>query len=186
LAGLRSIPNLNVFRPADSTETFECWEHAINEDDTPSIIAVSRQKVNPIRKEFTKVNKCSAGAYEVLRTKSEIALTILTTGSEVNLAIEVSQKLATENIYSKVISMPCHELFDKQNKEYKSKILDETKHKISIEASTTDYWKKYIGEKGMAFGIDDFGKSAPYKKIYEHFGLTSESIVKKIKEMINT
>ena len=186
LAGLRSIPNLNVFRPADSTETFECWEHAINDDDTPSIIAVSRQKVNPIRKEFTKENKCSAGAYEVVRTKSEINLTILTTGSEVNLAIEVSQKLATENIYSKVISMPCHELFDKQNKDYKSKILDETKHKISIEASTTDYWKKYIGENGIAFGIDDFGKSAPYKKIYEHFGLTSESIVKKIKEMINT
>ena len=185
LTGLRSIPNLNVFRPADAAETFECWDHAISFDGTPSIIAVSRQKVDPIRKEFTKENKCSAGAYEISRTKSEIDLTILATGSEVNLAIEVSQKLATENIYSKVISMPCHELFDIQEKEYKSRILDETKHKISIEASTTDYWKKYVGENGVAFGIDDFGKSAPYQKIYEHFGLTTINIVKKVKEMIN-
>ena len=184
LTGLRSIPNLNVFRPADAAETFECWDHAISFDGTPSIIAVSRQKVDPIRKEFTKENKCSAGAYEISRTKSEIDLTILATGSEVNLAIEVSQKLATENIYSKVISMPCHELFDIQKKEYKSKILNETKHKISIEASTTDYWKKYVGENGIAFGIDDFGKSAPYQKIYEHFGLTTINIVKKVKEMI--
>ncbi len=185
LAGLRSIPNLNVFRPADTAETIECWKHALEIIDSPSIIAVSRQKVNPIRKEFTKENKCSAGAYEVSRTKSEIDVTILATGSEVKLAIEVSQKLATEKIYSKVISMPCHELFDIQKKDYKSKILNETKHKISIEASTTDYWKKYVGENGIAFGIDNFGKSAPYKEIYEHFGLTSKNIVKKVREMIN-
>ena len=117
--------------------------------------------------------------------KVKIDLTILATGSEVELATEVSQKLAIEKIYSKVISMPCHELFDIQKKDYKSKILNETKHKISIEASTTDYWQKYIGQNGMAFGIDSFGKSAPYKEIYEHFGLTSKNIVKKVKEMIN-
>jgi len=186
LTGLRSIPNLNVFRPADTAETFECWDlAALSGKNRPSIIAVSRQKVNPIRKEFTKENKCSAGAYEVSRTKREIDVTILATGSEVELAIEVSQKLAIEKIYSKVISMPCHELFDMQKKNYKSKILNETKHKISIEASTTDYWQKYIGENGIAFGIDNFGKSAPYKEIYEHFGLTSKNIVKKVKEMIN-
>jgi len=186
LTGLRSIPNLNVFRPADAAETFECWDlAAISGKDQPSIIAVSRQKINPIRKEFTNENKCSVGAYEVSRTKSEIDVTILATGSEVELATKVSQKLAIEKIYSKVISMPCHELFDIQKKEYKSKILNETKHKISIEASTTDYWKKYIGENGVAFGIDNFGKSAPYKEIYEHFGLTSKNIVKKVKEMIN-
>jgi len=186
LTGLRSIPNLNVFRPADTAETFECWDLAtLSSKGRPSIIAVSRQKVNPIRKEFTKENKCSAGAYEVSRTKKEIDVTILATGSEVELAIKVSQKLAIEKIYSKVISMPCHELFDIQKKDYKSKILNETKHKISIEASTTDYWQKYIGENGMAFGIDNFGKSAPYNEIYEHFGLTSKNIVKKVKEMIN-
>ena len=187
LTGLRSIPNLNVFRPADTIETFECWDLAAlskSNKESPSVIAVSRQKVNTIRDEFTKENKCSAGAYELLRTKSEIDLTILATGSEVELAIEVSQKLATEKIYSKVISMPCHEIFDKQEKDYKFKILNETKYVISIEASTTDYWKKYIGENGIAFGIDEFGKSAPYKEIYKHFGLTSTNIVKKVKEII--
>ena len=80
--------------------------------------------------------------------------------------------------------MPCHEIFDKQEKDYKFKILNETKYVISIEASTTDYWKKYIGENGIAFGIDEFGKSAPYKEIYKHFGLTSTNIVKKVKEII--
>ena len=184
LAGLRSIPNLNVFRPADSSETYECWKHAIEEKETPSIIAVSRQKTNSIRKEFTKENKCSFGAYEVFRTNSNINLIIIATGSEVNLAVSISQKLATQNIYSKVISMPCQELFDKQNKEYKSKILNEAKFKVSIEASTSDQWKKYVGDGGISFGIDDFGKSAPYKKIYEHFGLTVENITKKIKEKI--
>ena len=187
LTGLRSIPNLNVFRPADTIETFECWDLAAlskSNKESPSVIAVSRQKVNTIRNEFTKENKCSAGAYELLRTKSEIDLTILATGSEVELATEVSQKLATEKIYSKVISMPCHEIFDKQEKDYKFKILNETKYVISIEASATDYWKKYIGENGIAFGIDEFGKSAPYKDIYKHFGLTSTNIVKKVKEII--
>ena len=184
LAGLRSIPNLNVFRPADSSETYECWKHAIEEKETPSVIAVSRQKTNSIRKEFTKENKCSFGAYEVFRTNSNINLIIIATGSEVNLAVDISQKLATQNIYSKVISMPCQELFDKQNKEYKSKILNEAKFKVSIEASTSDQWKKYVGDGGISFGIDDFGKSAPYKKIYEHFGLTVENITKKIKEKI--
>ena len=185
LAGLRSIPNLNVFRPADSTETFECWENAINSKDAPSVIAVSRQKINPLRKEFEKKNKCALGAYEISRTKSKIDLTILATGSEVDLAIKVSQKLATEKIYSKVISMPCHELFDVQKKEYKSKILNETKYKISIEASSTDYWKKYTGKNGITFGIDDFGKSAPYKEVYEYFGLTSKKIVQKVKRIIS-
>ncbi len=185
LAGLRSIPNLNVFRPADSTETFECWENAIKSKNTPSVIAVSRQKINPLRKKFEKQNKCALGAYEISRTKNKVDLTILATGTEVNLAIEVSQKLAIEKIYSKVISMPCHELFDIQKKEYKSKILNETKHKISIEASSTDYWKKYMGKNGITFGIDDFGKSAPYKEVYKHFGLISKNIVQKIKRIIN-
>ena len=183
LAGLRSIPNLNVFRPADTTETFECWEKALEMNKSPSVIVVSRQKIDPVRKKFISENISSKGAYEILRTNNSISLTILASGTEVNLAIEVSQKLATQKIYSKVISMPCHELFDNQKKEYKSKILNETKNKISIEASTTDYWKKYIGDNGFAFGINDFGKSAPYKKIYEHFNLTSEYIVTKINKL---
>ena len=185
LSSLRCIPNLNVFRPADTIETFECWQLALENKNTPSILTLTRQKIDPVRKEFFKENKCSYGAYEILRTNNDVDLTIFASGSELNLAVKVSHKLATENIYSKVISVPCDELLNKQPVDYKQKILNETEYKISIEAGSIDWWKKYIGEKGLSFGIEDFGKSAPYKDIFKHFSLTSESIIKKVKEMIN-
>jgi len=184
LSGLRSIPNLNVFRPADRMETIECWEHALKTSKTPSILSLTRQNLDPIRKKYSKTNKCSFGAYEVLRTNKKIHLTILASGSEVNLAIETGHKLAKEKIYSKIISMPCQDLFDLQSNSYKQKIINETKMKISIEAASTDSWKKYIGNNGLAFGIDTFGKSAPYKEIYKHFGLTAANIANKSKRML--
>ena len=184
LASLRSIPNLNVFRPADTIETFECWQLALESNKSPSVIALSRQKINPIRKEYSKINKCSKGAYEVMRTGDNIKLILLSSGSETSLACEVSHKLATENIYSKVISIPCQELFDKQDETYKKQILSETELLVSIEASETEFWKKYTGSKGMNFGINDFGRSAPFMDIYDHFKLNSENIIKKIKERI--
>ena len=184
LSGLRSIPNLNVFRPADRVETIECWEHALKSSNTPSILSLTRQALNPIRKSFTNVNKCSMGAYEVLRTNNKIILTILASGSEVNLAIDTCHKLAKDKIYSKVISMPSMELFDLQSKLYKNKILNETKFKISIEAGSSACWKKYVGISGLTFGINEFGKSAPYKDIFKHFGLTVSNIASKTKKMI--
>ena len=184
LSGLRSIPNLNVFRPADRMETIECWEQALKNSKTPSVLSLTRQNLDPIRKKYTKINKCSFGAYEVLRTGKKVNLTILASGSEVNLAIQTSHKLAKDKIYSKVISMPCQNLFDQQSVSYKKKILSESKIKISIEAASTDSWKKYIGNDGLTFGIDTFGKSAPYQDIYKHFGLTSENIANKTKNFI--
>ena len=184
LSGLRVIPNLNVFRPADRMETIECWELALKSTKTPSILSLTRQNLNPFRKKYSRINKCSLGAYEVLRTSKKINLTILASGSEVNLAIETSHKLAKDKIYSKVISMPCQELFESQPKSHKEKILGETKFKISIEAGSTDCWKKYVGINGLTFGIDEFGKSAPYKKIFKYFGLTTENIYKKTKKLI--
>ena len=184
LTSLRSIPNLNIYRPADLVETFECWELAIQNEDSPSVIALTRQSINPVRTKKSEKNESSLGAYEILRTANDIKLTIISSGSETSLAVNISHKLATENIYSKVISMPCQELFDKQNKGYKNKILTETELVVSIEASETNYWKKYTGKNGLNFGVNDFGKSAPYKEIYDHFGLEPESIIKKIKEKL--
>jgi len=186
LSGLRSIPNLNVFRPADRMETIECWELALKNSGTPSVLSLTRQNLSPIRKKYSDVNKCSFGAYEVLRTNKKVNLTILASGSEVNLAIEASLKLAKDKIYTKVISVPCQDLFDSQSKLYKRKILGETRFKISIEAASTDCWKKYVGTEGLTFGIDTFGKSAPYKEIYKHFGLTAENISKKTKNLIKS
>ena len=135
LTSLRSIPNLNVFRPADLIETFECWQLAIENKSSPSVIALTRQGVEPIRDKNSSKNESSAGAYEVLRTGDNIKLAIISSGSETSLACDISHKLATEGIYSKVVSMPCQELFDQQNKEYKNKILMETELVVSIEAS---------------------------------------------------
>ena len=165
-------------------ETIECWELALKNSKTPSILSLTRQNLNPISKKYLTNNKCSLGAYEILRTNKNIKLTILASGSEVNLAIETSHKLAKNKIYSKVISVPCQDLFDLQSRSYKQKILGETKLKVSIEAGSTDCWKKYVGNEGFAFGIDEFGRSAPYKDIYKHFGLTTENISKKIKNLI--
>ena len=185
LSGLRAIPNLNVFRPADRIETIECWEHALKSSKTPSVLSLTRQNLNPVRKTYPNKNLCSLGAYEVLRTNKKINLTILSSGSEVNLALEVSHKLAKDKIYSKVISMPCMELFELQSKSYKNKILEETKFKISIEAGSSDCWKKYVGDNGIAFGIDEFGKSAPYKDIYKYFGLESTNIKSITKKLLH-
>ena len=185
LSGLRSIPNLNVFRPADSAETIECWDLALKSKNTPSIISLSRQNVEQLRKKYFSINKSNLGAYEIFRTGKMVKLTILASGSEVSLAKEISHKLAKEKIYSKVVSMPCQELFDKQLNSYKKKILSETKHLFSIEAGSRDIWKKYIVREECVFGIDDFGKSAPYKNIYEFFGLEANLIKNRIKKIIN-
>ena len=182
LTSLRSIPNLNVLRPADLVETFECWEIALTNRQTPSVIALTRQNVNLLRTKYQNHNKSLNGAYEILRTNKNIKVTILSSGSETELACNISHKLATEKIYSKVISMPCQELFDKQNVNYKNKILSETKLTVSIEASETGFWRKYTGKNGLNFGIDDFGKSAPYKEIYDHFSLNEKKIIEKIKK----
>ncbi len=184
LTSLRSIPNLNVFRPSDLIETFECWQLAMESKNSPSVIALTRQGTKPVRFKKSSKNQSSVGAYEILRTGDKISITIIATGSETSLAMDVGHKLATDGIYSKIISMPCQEIFDQQSKAYKKKILAETNLIASIEASEVNYWKKYTGKNGLNFGINDFGKSAPYKKIYNHFGLEPKSIVKKIKEKL--
>ena len=184
LDGLRAIPNLNVFRPADRYETIECWELALKNKKTPSILSLTRQNLNPVRHNMSKINKCSFGAYEVSRTNKKIKLTILASGSEVNLALDVSNQLKKYKIYSKVISVPSQEIFDKQKQNYKKKILSETKFKISIEAGSTTSWNKYVGDEGITFGINEFGKSAPFQKIFDYFGLSVKNISNKIKNKV--
>ena len=185
LTGLRAIPNLNVLRPADRIETIECWEIALKSKNTPSVIALTRQNLDPIRTHYSSKNKCEYGAYEVMRTSKKIGLTLLASGSEVNIAIDVAKKLKKEKIYSKVISFPSQEIFEKQSKKYKEKILNETRNKISIEAGSIDSWIKYVESKNFSFGINEFGKSAPYKDLYKSFGLTAEKIIAKIKKILN-
>ena len=186
LTGLRAIPNLNVFRPADMNETLECWELALKNHNTPSAIALSRQKVPYINQNNTKENKCEKGAYVVKITSHENNLTIIASGTEVELALRVQEKLKENNIHSKVVSMPCMELFDKQPDVYRKDIIEENSLIITIEAGSTSSWKKYIKNKGINIGIDRFGESAPYKDIYSHYGLSEDKITdiiqKKLRE----
>ncbi|MEL0177128.1 MAG: transketolase [Pelagibacteraceae bacterium] len=177
LSSLRSIPNLNVFRPCDTTETIECWELAISNQSKPSIISLTRQNLNQLRTVFEDKNKCSFGAYEIFRSAEKIDITLMASGSEVEIAVSAAKKLSNKDIHTKVISVPSMELFDAQTEDYKSKILNETELKISIEASHPMSWKKYVGNKGITMGLEDFGRSAPYKEVYKHFKLTDDDIV---------
>ena len=172
LAGLRAIPNLNVFRPADINETLECWEIALKSNGTPSAIALSRQKVPYINPNNTKENKSEKGAYVVNITSHESNVTIVASGTEVELALKVQTKLKESNIHSKVVSMPCMELFDKQPDDFRNDIIEQESLVVTLEAGTVVSWQKYVRNKGINIGIDQFGESAPYKNVYNHFGLS--------------
>ncbi len=184
LTGLRAIPNLNVFRPADISETFECWEIALKSESTPSAIALSRQKVPYINPSNSKENKCEKGAYVVNITSHESNVTLVASGTEVELALKVQDKLKENNIHSKVVSMPCMELFDKQPEDYQKDILEENSLIITLEAGSVVSWQKYIKNKGANLGINKFGESAPYKEVYKHFKLSEEDITNFIQKKL--
>jgi len=184
LAHLRAIPNLNVFRPADTIETLECWELALKNSNTPSVITLSRQKLPFVTETLTQKNMSGLGAYEIRKNNLNSEITLIASGSEVQIAIEACNKLKDLNINTKVVSMPCQELFNSQTNEYKEKILGKNSLKISIEASSIYGWEKYVGQKGYSIGMKSFGKSAPIKDLYEHFNLTSNNIVKLAKKML--
>ena len=184
LAGLRAIPNLNVFRPADINETLECWQIALKSKNTPSVIALSRQKVSYINPKNSRENKCENGAYVVKITSHESNVTLVASGTEVELALKVQEKLNENNIHSKVVSMPCMELFDRQSENFRNNIIEPNSLIVTLEAGSIISWQKYIKDKGMNLGIDQFGESAPYKEVYNHFDLSEEKITNFIQKKL--
>ena len=178
LEHLRSIPNLNVFRPADINETLECWEIALKSKSNPSAIALSRQKLPYVSEHSAGENMCSKGAYVLKNTSDNADISLIASGSEVEIALEAQEKLKGLSINSKVISVPCYDLFQNQTENYKDEILGKDTLKISIEASSQSGWKSLVGKDGVTLGLSTFGKSAPYKDIYKLFNLTSDEIVK--------
>ena len=178
LEHLRSIPNLNVFRPADINETLECWEIALKSKSNPSAIALSRQKLPYVSEHSAGENMCSKGAYVLKKTSDNADISLIASGSEVEIALEAQEKLKGLSINSKVISVPCYDLFQNQTENYKDEILGKDTLKISIEASSQSGWKSLVGKDGVTLGLSTFGKSAPYKDIYKLFNLTSDEIVK--------
>ena len=185
LAALRAIPNLNVFRPADAIETAECWELALANKNTPSILALSRQNLKPVHRSVDHKNFCAKGAYIIKEAHAEIAVTIFSSGSEVEIAMEVATMLEAEGIGIRVVSVPCMDLFYEQEMEYQMSFTCNKSLKVAIEAGISQGWERLIGPHGMFFGVDTFGESAPYQKIYEHFGLTPQAIYEQINKILS-
>ncbi len=182
LASLRAIPNLLVFRPADAMETAECWALALSSMESPSLLSLTRQNLPAVRLEATKENLCARGGYvlsESRITHHESRITLIATGSEVSLALDVQKALEAKNIGARVVSMPCTQLFDEQPKAYRESVLPRDAFKVSIEAGSTACWHKYVGN-GIVIGIDSFGASAPAEDLFHNFGLTVEQIVERI------
>ena len=180
LVALRSIPNLLVFRPCDAIETFESWEMAINTFNSPSAIILSRQNLPLLRNKIDS-NRVMYGGY-FLKSTSEAKLTIIATGSEVSIAVEVSKILKEQfNLNSNVVSMPSIELFEKQSEKYKDKILG-NKPRLVIEAASSYSWHKYLNKKDLIVSIDTFGESGKAEDLFNFFGFNSKNIVGLIKK----
>ncbi len=198
LTSLRAIPNLLVFRPADAMETAECWALALASLESPSLLSLTRQNLPSVRTEATKENLCARGGYilsreslvvssvtqaSTLTTNNQRLTTLIATGSEASLALDVQKALEAKGIAARVVSMPCTQLFDQQPKAYRESVLPKDALKVSIEAGSTLCWHKYIGD-GIAIGIDSFGASAPAEDLFRNFGLTVEPIVAQIMEAL--
>ncbi len=187
LAALRAIPNLFVIRPADAHETAEAWRIAINRRHAPTALAFSRQKVSLIdREKYASAAGAQKGAYILAEADGEKPDVILiATGTEVGLAMEAREKLQSENIQTRVVSMPCQELFDEQSDSYKEKVLPkEIKKRMAIEAGINLGWHKYVGDAGAFLTVDKFGSSAPGEVVFTEYGFTVENVVERAKKLI--
>ncbi len=176
MAALRAIPNLMMFRPCDATETAECWQIALEAPHTPSGIALTRQNLPAVRTTFEKDNLSALGAYELAGCDGDAAVTLFASGSEVALALEAKEMLENEGQATRVISVPCFELFEAQSPEYKKSILGEGSVKIAVEAGIKQGWERFIGEDGIFIGMTGFGASAPAGQLFEHFGITADAV----------
>ncbi|HJL58081.1 MAG: transketolase [Pelagibacteraceae bacterium] len=181
LASLRAIPNLTVIRPCDIIETIEAWETALNSSSSPTILVLTRQNLPLMRGKDIKENAVQLGAYPIFDQDNYHA-TIFATGSEVEIAVDAAKQLANENINLRVISFPSWELFSMQPDSYKQKILG-NKPRFAIEASVINGWEKFIPSQNF-LGMKSFGASGPYKKLYEYFGITTDNLIKMIKNNI--
>ena len=185
LASLRAIPDLNVFRPADSVETAECWELALLAKETPSILALTRQGLPPLRTEPTSENLSAKGAYLLIEPKGKRDVTLIGTGSEVSLAVEAAKELAEEGIKAAVVSMPSFELFAAQDRSYRDAVLGSAP-RVAVEAAAKFGWERWLGETGVFVGMRGFGASAPAQDLYKHFGITADVVACAARGLIGT
>lgn len=177
LSALRAMPNLYVFRPCDQTETAECWEIALLSEDTPSIMSLSRQGLEPQRTEYVEDNLTMSGAYILSDCDGKPDITLFASGSEVEIAAKAKKELEVKGKKVRLVSCPCLDLFWEQDAEYIESLLNNSGKKIAIEAGVRQSWDRIIGDHGTFIGMDSFGDSGPANELYEYFGITAEAIV---------
>ena len=175
LAMLRAMPNINVFRPADIVETAEAWQAALDANSTPSVLVLSRQALPMQRDHVARENLVAKGAYVLREAKTKRDVTLLATGSEVQVAIAAADLLATKGVQTAVVSMPCWEVFEAQSDEYRANTLGSAP-RVAVEAAARLGWDRWIGENGAFIGMNSFGASAPAEDLYRHFGITAEAV----------
>ncbi len=177
LASLRAMPNMRVFRPADAVETAECWQLALERTNLPTVLALSRQNLTPVRSVAHADNLCSTGAYELIAAQGEAKVSIFASGSEVEIAVAAQKQLAGKGIATRVVSVPSLELLLEQPANKRQAIIGSAPTKIAIEAAVRFGWDAVIGHDGIFVGMSTFGASAPAKDLYKHFGITAEAVV---------
>jgi transketolase len=182
LTSLRLIPNLHVYRPCDAVETAECWTLALGRNDGPTVLALSRQNLPQLRTEAGMLS--AKGAYRLRTAQAPRRVVLIATGSEVEVAVGVRERLEAEGVGADLVSMPSWERFMAQPAEYRAELLPTDALKVSIEAGTTLGWERFTGSDGLSFGIDGFGASAPAPDLYRHFGLTPDAIAPKVIEAL--
>jgi transketolase len=176
VASLRAMPNVNVFRPADAVEAAECWKLALLAKTTPSVMALSRQKVPAVRTTVAGENLSARGAYQIASAGHPAQVTIFASGTEVSVALAARDILEAEGVGARVVSTPCWELFEAQPADYRAAVIGETPVRVAVEAGVKMGWERFIGEAGVFVGMESFGASAPYEQLYAHFGITAEGV----------
>jgi len=181
LAALRAIPNLLVFRPADTVEAMECWQIALQTKTAPSALALSRQKTPAVRTVAASENLSAKGAYEIKAANGEAKVTLFGTGTELALALDASSVLEAEGTPTRVVSVPSFELFEQQDAAYQAAVIGRGTVRVAVEAAIKQGWERFIGEDGAFIGMSSFGASAPAEVLYEKFGITSDAVVAAVK-----
>ncbi|MFL5075954.1 MAG: transketolase [Microvirga sp.] len=180
LAALRAMPNLRVFRPADAVETAECWQLAIERSDGPTVLALTRQSLPPLRTEAGGENRCAAGAYEIAPAEGEAKATLFASGSELEIALAAQKLLSGRGMTARVVSVPSLDLLLAQPEPIRRRIVGDAPVKVAIEAAVRFGWDALIGPDGLFVGMKGFGASAPYKDLYRHFGITAEAVADQV------
>jgi transketolase len=184
LASLRAMPNLNVFRPADTIETAECWQVALESAATPSVLALTRQGLPQLRLQASDANLCARGGYVLRDAEGDHKATLVATGSEVSVAVEARETLQAAGIGTRVVSLPCWELFQAQDAAYRDEVMGKGVVMVGIEAAIGFGWSDILGDGGTFIGMTGFGASAPAGDLYKHFSITADAAVAAVKAKI--